>query len=261
MEQDVQTSHATAPPHTGGESPLRFLWGVAATVLAFLYTIPLTALAALSGALGKPGGVARLGRLWGRMIIRTAGVKVEFEGLESIDNLGSFVLVANHQSMFDILALLAFFPRPIRFVAKKELLKIPIFGSALRWGGHIVVDRKAGGQAVRKAIDVAKSGICIVFFAEGHRFSDNQVHRFNPGAAWLALLMKLPCVPMAINGSAAIMPRGSRMVVPARTMRMTLGAPIHTESAAASDRNKLTRQMEQTVRDLFARNDVPSQPG
>jgi 1-acyl-sn-glycerol-3-phosphate acyltransferase len=254
MEQDVQSSQAAAPPREGGESVLRFCWGAAASALAVLYTIPLAILAALSAAIGRQEWVARLGRLWARMIIGTTGVKAEFEGLENIDRLGSFILVANHQSLFDILALLAYFPRPIRFVAKKELSKIPFFGFALKNGGHIVVDREAGGQAVRKAIEVAKSGLCIVFFAEGHRFSDNQVHRFNPGAAWLALMTKLPCVPMAIAGSAAIMPRGSKVVVPGRTMRMTLGAPIHTESLAASDRNKLTRQLEQAVREMFARH-------
>ncbi len=252
MEQNVQTSsHVGAPPRAQSKSVLRFAWGVAASALAVLYTIPLATFAALSGAIGKPEGVARAGRLWARMIIRTAGVKVEFEGLEKIGALRSFIVVANHQSMFDILALLAYFPFPIRFVAKKELLKIPIFGLALKKGDHIVVDREAGGQAVRKAIDVANSGICIVFFAEGHRFSDNQVHRFNPGAAWLALLTKLPCVPMAIRGSAAIMPRGSAVVVPGLTMRIALGAPIPTETLAASDRSKLTRQLEHAVRDLF----------
>ncbi len=253
MEQDVQPSQAAAPPRERGESVLRFCWGALATVLAVLYTIPLAILAALSAAIGRPEGVAWLGRLWARMIIRTSMVKAQFEGLQNIDRLGSFILVANHQSLFDILALLAYFPRPIRFVAKKELLKIPVFGFALKNGGHIVVDREAGGQAVRKAIDVAKSGVCIVFFAEGHRFSDNQVHRFNPGAAWLALLTRLPCVPMAISGSLAIMPRGSKVVVPGHTIHMTLGAPIHTESLAASDRNKLTRQLEQAVREIFAR--------
>jgi 1-acyl-sn-glycerol-3-phosphate acyltransferase len=251
MDQDIPTSEAVAPPRNGRESPLRFCWAMAATGLAVLYTAVLASLAALSAAFGRPQGVGRFGRMWGRIIIRTAGVKVEFEGLENIDHVGSFILVANHQSMFDILALLAYFPRPVRFVAKKELLKIPIFGFALKNGGHIVVDRERGGQAVRKAIEIAKSGICIVFFAEGHRFSDNQVHRFNPGAAWLALQTKLPCVPMAIRGSGAIMPRGARLVVPGGTMRMKMGQPIPTDSLQASDRNKLTRQLEQGVRDLF----------
>jgi 1-acyl-sn-glycerol-3-phosphate acyltransferase len=243
---------AIAPAPGAPQSLLRRAWGVTATVLAVLYTLPLAILAALAAMLGSVAGVTWTGHVWGKLIIRTAGVKVNLEGLENLHDVGAFVLVANHQSMFDILAVLAYFPRPVRFVAKKELLKIPIFGFALHRGNHIVIDREQGGQAIRKAVEVAKSGLCIVFFAEGRRFSDNQVHRFNPGAAWLALLTKLPCVPMAIADSAGIMPRGAKFVAPGRTMRMIVGAPIRTDALQPSDRKQLTRQLEQAVRDLLS---------
>ncbi len=254
MDQGSQLPNAAFG--TEKQSLPRRLWGAAATGLAVLYTAILSIFAALSAAVGKPQGVAFIGRWWARMILATAGIKVEFEGLQNIEKLNSLVLVANHQSLIDILALLAWFPRPVRFVAKKELLKIPLFGYALKNGDHIVIDRQQGGQAVRKAVEVANSGVCIVFFAEGHRFADNQVHRFNPGAAWLALLSHLPCVPMAISGSAAMMPRGAKTVVPGRTMRMTVGAPIFTDSMQSTDRNKLTRQLEQAVRNLFAESNA-----
>jgi 1-acyl-sn-glycerol-3-phosphate acyltransferase len=255
MNEESQTSNA-AVARSERESLARFCWGAAASGLAVFYTAVLSVFAALSALIGKPKGVAWIGRWWARIILGTAGIKVEFEGLENLENLKSFVLVANHQSLIDILALLAWFPRPVRFVAKKELLKIPLFGYALKNGDHIVIDRQQGGQAVRKAVEVAGSGVCIVFFAEGRRFNDDQIHRFNPGAAWLALLSHLPCVPMAISGSAAMMPRGAKTVVPGRTMRLTLGAPIFTASLQSTDRNKLTRQLEQAVRDLFARSNT-----
>ncbi len=258
MNEETQSSNA-AISQPQGESLARFCWGVAATGLAVLYTAVLSIFAALSALIGKPQGVAWIGRWWARMILGTAGIRVEVDGLEHIEKLNSFVLVANHQSLIDILALLAWFPRPVRFVAKKELLKIPVFGYALKNGGHILIDRQQGGQTVRKAVEVANSGICIVFFAEGHRFNDGRIHRFNPGAAWLALLCRLPCVPMAISGSAAMMPRGAKIVVPGRTMHLTLGAPIFTDSLPGTERNQLTRQLEQAVRDLFARaNPAPA---
>jgi 1-acyl-sn-glycerol-3-phosphate acyltransferase len=261
MDHDAPTSQAAVPPSTRDGSILHYVWGVAATGLAVIYTLPLAILAALAAILGSGMGVTWCGRVWGRFIIRTAGVKVIMEGLENLENLGSFVLVANHQSLFDILAVLAYFPRPVRFVAKKELLKIPIFGFALRRGHHIVIDREQGGQAIRKAVEIAKAGFCIVFFAEGHRFSDNQVHRFNPGAAWLALQTQLPCVPMAVGESAAIMPRGAKIVVPGRTMRLSVGAPIATDALQPSDRNKLTRQLEQAVRNLLAQQSKAESAG
>src|SRR5690242_13339566 len=85
---------AAAPPP---QSPMRTLWGAAATVLAVLYTAVLSIFAALSAAAGHPRGVAWIGRHWARMILRTAGIKVEFQGLEKIEPVSSFVLVANHQ--------------------------------------------------------------------------------------------------------------------------------------------------------------------
>jgi 1-acyl-sn-glycerol-3-phosphate acyltransferase len=226
-----------------------------------LLTALLIPLAALFAALGKIRPFDWTCRTLARGIINAAGAKVDLEGLENIENVPSFVLVANHQSVIDILVILAWFPRPVLFVAKRELSRIPVFGAALKHGGHIVVDRERGGQAVRKAVEVAKGGYCVVFFAEGHRFSDGLVHRFNPGAAWLALLTKMPCVPMAIGGSAALMPGSSKLLMPGQTIYLTIGTPILTRDLQGADRNKLTDQLEQTVRDLFAGHCVHSELG
>ena len=73
-------------------------------------------------------------------------------------------------------------PGEPRFVAKKELLKIPIVGYAMQRGGHIIIDRESGGKAIRKAIQIIRSGLDVCVFAEGHRFNDNRVHEFNDGA-------------------------------------------------------------------------------
>jgi len=191
-------------------------------------------------------------RVLARAIIRAVGAKVDLQGLENIENVPSFVLVSNHQSAIDVLAILAWFPRQVRFVAKKELSKIPVFGYALKNGGHIVVDRERGGQMLRKAVEVAKDGHCIVFFPEGHRFSDGRVHRFNHGAAWLALLTKKPCVPIAIGYSAALMPTSCKLLIPGQTIHLAIGSPIPTGDLQAADRDKLTRRLEQAVRDMFA---------
>ncbi len=190
-------------------------------------------------------------RTWSRSVLRIAGARIEFEGLNNIQHLSSFVLVSNHQSQFDILAILGYFPRPVRFVAKKELNRVPVFGAAMRNGGHIVVDRERGGRAVRKAMEVLKEGYSVVFFAEGHRFKDGRVHPFNPGAAWLALLTKMPCVPMAIEGTINLMPNDSGLFMRGQTVRVSIGPPIPTSNLQASDRKQLTRQLEEAVRDLL----------
>jgi 1-acyl-sn-glycerol-3-phosphate acyltransferase len=142
-------------------------------------------------------------------------------------------------------------PGEPRFVAKKELLKIPVIGYAMQQSGHIIIDREAGGREIRKAIKIIRSGIDICVFAEGHRFNDNRVHEFEEGAAWLAILSGLPAVPMSISGSGVFFPRGAKVVTPGCTMRMTIGKPIATEGMRSADRSELTRRLEEAVRATF----------
>ena len=166
--------------------------------------------------------------------------------------LKSYVLVSNHQSFFDTFAIAGFLPGDPRFVAKKELLKIPIVGFAMQRGGHILIDRESGGKAIRKAIQVIRSGLDVCVYAEGHRYNDNSVHEFEDGAAWLAILSKLPAVPMSISGSGRFYPRGAIFVTPGLTMRMIdRKADLHRRICAARDRTELTRRLEEAVRATF----------
>jgi 1-acyl-sn-glycerol-3-phosphate acyltransferase len=142
-------------------------------------------------------------------------------------------------------------PGSIRFVGKKELMKIPLIGYALKHGGHVIIDRQGGGKEIRRAVEIVRKGFSLCVFAEGHRYSDNRVHEFEDGAAWLAALTKLPAVPMAVSGSGAIFPRLAKVVVPGGKMRMTIGAPIPTANLKSSDRGELTRKLEEAVRALF----------
>ncbi len=232
--------------------PISRIWGTVATVMSVLYTVIISPPAALCALVGKPAGVTHLGRFWAWLIIRTCGIRVIIEGLENVERIGPYVLASNHQSFFDIFAILAYMPGPFRFVAKKELLKIPVLGYALKNSDHIVIDRQAGGKGIRGAIEISRKGYNIAVFAEGHRHNDNHVHAFEEGAAWLALLTRLPVVPMAISGSGAFFPRKAMIVVPGGTMRMKLGAPIATAAMKSADRGALSHRLEESVRAMFS---------
>lgn len=240
-------------------APVRFFklaWGVVGMLLSVLYTIILALPAAIGAGLGFYKTTSAISRFWARMIIRTCGIKVEIEGLENVRGLKSYVLVANHQSFFDIFAILAYMPGDTRFVAKKELLKIPVVGYAMAHNGHVIVDRQGGGRSIRRALEAARKGnypICV--FAEGHRYNDGQVHEFNDGAAWIATMANLPCVPMAINGSGAFFPREAIVPLAGGRMRMTLLPPImpfeEGERSKGADRAALTHKLEEAVRSAF----------
>lgn len=237
---------------TGPARAVKSIWGAAGTAMGVLYTLICATLAAIFARMGFYKTTSSISRIWASLIIRTCGIKVEIEGLENLRGLKSFVLVANHQSFFDIFAVLAYVPGDTRFVAKKELLKIPVVGYAMVHNGHVIVDRQGGGRSIRRALEAARTNnypICI--FAEGHRHNDGRVHEFEAGAAWLAIMSKLPCVPMAISGSGAFFPREAKFPVPGSRMRMTLLPPIATENLKSADREALTHQLEDAVRSAF----------
>jgi len=238
----------------GAVSPLRLLksvWGAIATLACVLVTGIMGIPTAVLARLGYLRAVTFMSTVWARLLIFFCGVRLEIVGLENLRGLGQYVLVCNHQSFFDIFAIAAYMPGPIRFVAKKELMKIPLVGYAMKRGGHVIIDRQAGGKEIRKAIEVVRAGFNLCVFAEGHRYNDNRVHPFEDGAAWLAALTKLPAVPMAISGSGAFFPRRAKIVVPGGRMRMTIGTPIPTANLKSGDRSELTSKLEEAVRAMF----------
>ena len=238
----------------GAAFPVRLfkaVWGAIATLACVLLTAITAIPTAIMARLGYLRFVTFMSIVWARLLMFFCGVRLEMVGLEHLKSLRQYVLVCNHQSFFDIFAIAAYMPGPMRFVAKKELMKIPLVGYAMKHGGHIIIDRQAGGKEIRKAVEVVRKGYNLCVFAEGHRYSDNRVHPFEDGAAWLAALTKLPVVPMAISGSGAFFPRQAKIVVPGARMRMTIGTPIPTTNLKSSDRGELTHKLEEAVRSMF----------
>ncbi len=230
---------------------LKLLWGVLATALSVLYTVIIAPETAICARMGRHRAAAAATRLWGWLILRTCGVTVEIEGLEHLRGFKSYVLVANHQSFFDIFAVVACLPGDTRFVAKRELRRIPVVGYAMERNGHIFVDRERGGKAIRRALAAARNNYPICVFAEGRRFNDGRVHEFTDGAAWLAITAGLPCFPMAICGSGAFFPRKAKLVVPGGRMKMKILPAIPTVELKGPDRAALTRKLEEAVRAAF----------
>ncbi len=192
-----------------------------------------------------------LSRLWAGLIIRTCGIKVEIEGLENLRGLKSYVLVANHQSFFDIFAVVGVPAR--RHALRREKGTAADPGGRLCDGAQRPHHRRSPR---RRPLDPPRAGsraqhypICV--FAEGHRHNDGRVHEFSEGAAWLAIMAKLPCVPMAISGSGAFFPREAKVPVPGGRMKMTVLPPIPTDNLTSENRTELTKELEAAVRAAF----------
>lgn len=233
------------------ERPFHYLWGLAADLCIILYTIflgPLAALGVLVVRRGWPADV--IGRIWCRLIVRTCGIRVDLQGAENLRPGQSYVLISNHLSNFDIWATLATLPRTLRFVAKKELVRIPCFGWALAASDHIVIDRDKPETAIdtiNAATAGSLDGVCILFYAEGTRSADGKIHAFKKGGVVLALRAGLPVVPVSVSGTANFLPKGCSVIRPSGRVKIVVDQPIETSELTLDDRNELNERVRERV--------------
>ena len=202
----------------------------------------------------------RAARGWAQNILWASKVRVEIEGLENLQTEEPQIVVANHQSWFDVFALAAHLPVRYRFVAKKELGGVPIFGKAWRSCGHVSVDR-GNREAAIASLDQAwreihEEKLTMVLFPEGTRSPDGRLKKFKKGAFVMAVQGQVPLVPVAVVGSRDVMPKG-RMRVSRGTITLRIGAPISTEGSTIRDRNRLLQASWDAIATLMGGEDVP----
>ncbi len=190
--------------------------------------------------------------VWADSILKASGVRTECRGLENLPP-GNFVLCVNHQSNFDALVLFRHIRRHMRYVAKAQLLKVPVFGPALRRAGNIFVDRTGGSSDREKLMDAAaavRDRVSVVFFAEGTRSDDGILRPFKKGAAAMAIEAGVPLIPAALAGTHRILEKGSVIIRP-RPSALLIGEPIPTKGLTADDREALTLKAHAVVAALL----------
>lgn len=195
-------------------------------------------------------------RVWAPPLLLGAGVRLELHGLDAIDFTRPCIIVANHQSMMDICVLYRVVPAPLRFVLKAELGRVPLIGHYARAMGMVFIERQAAREASR-ALDSARNlfaeGDSLCAFPEGTRSRDGRVGPFKGGVFKLAIEAGVPILPMAIEGSGAVLPASGFKVRPGR-IRVRAGALIQTQGLEASARQTLANQCRDAVIALQAAN-------
>jgi 1-acyl-sn-glycerol-3-phosphate acyltransferase len=167
--------------------------------------------------------------IWSKLCCAVVPLRVMVTGKKNYSPNKSYVVVANHQSMADIPVIHAHLGLNIKWIMKKELGDIPLFGTACRALGCIVVDRQ-NHEAALKSIQEAKKKLsrkaCVLFFAEGTRSRDGQVMPFKKGAFRFAWETRLPILPVTIKNSARILPSDSLDLIPG-TVDIIIHRPIY----------------------------------
>jgi 1-acyl-sn-glycerol-3-phosphate acyltransferase len=217
-----------------------------------LITVLLCILTILFGIFETHGKrIYHINRFWTWLILRLAGVSLKVEGLENIDPKRQYIFIVNHQSNVDIPALVqALRPFQLRWLAKRELLRVPLFGWAMWAARHVTIDR-ADPQGALKSLARAKerlaAGISLVVFPEGTRSRDGALQRFKKGGFLLAVQTQTPIVPITINGSGALLPAGSWRLG-SGTIQVVVERPLAVEGFRPGHLRVLSNQ----VRDVIA---------
>jgi 1-acyl-sn-glycerol-3-phosphate acyltransferase len=194
----------------------------------------------------------KVANLWAMMLLGITSIRVNVIGRENVLMNRPQIFMANHQSDFDILIVLAFIPGQFRWIVKKELFKIPIFGKAMKSAGYIEIDRQNHEKAMKSLEEAAqkiREGKSVMTFPEGTRSKDGTIQPFKQGMFRLAIEAGVPIVPISIIGANKIMPKRTLMIKPGR-IKMVIGRPVDVSGYTIETRSDLI----QRVREIIIRN-------
>ncbi len=229
---------------------LKIFWlGFWLSFATLLVTIPIF----ISTLFSKKGFFAfQMSRVWAAIVLAATGVRVTIRGKEKVKKGQTYIIISNHQSHFDGPAIAQTLGIQFRWVAKKELLNIPVFGHCLHACGNIFIDRSnraAALRSIQSGIESLPKGVGVMFFAEGTRSANGRLGRFKKGGFSAALQTGLPILPITVNGSARALPKKS-VVFSSSPIEVIVGDPIEVTGYTHQQIDDL---MEKT-RDIISAN-------
>lgn len=231
--------------------------GLVGFVAGALLSLVVSAVLLVTPRASGPGAlVDRDLRAWGRWWLRALRADVEVSGLDNVTPGQPYVIVANHQSALDPMAVLAALPFGVRFLAKAELFRLPLFGAAMHRVGMVAVDRgSVDARAVSTgAAEVLASRRSLLVFPEGTVSADGTFLPFKPGAFAIAVANAVPILPVTIIDSRIAWPVGQgRVAARPVAVRVVVGEPLPTEGLVLRDIVRLRAQARDAVATPYAR--------
>lgn len=246
-------------------SLVQYIRGGCTLVAAPLLTIIVSTLSLLDMYWGRRSEVKAqvFPRYWGRILCWLAGVRVRVEGMEHIDPARTYIFAGNHCSQYDIFSFQGYFPHDFRWIAKKELFRVPVFGRAMHRVGYIPIDRSHGRPALKSLDEAGRriaAGSSVLIFPEGTRSADGRLQEFKAGAVLLAIKAGVPIVPLAFIGSHEVLPKGS-LIPKSGEIIIRIGNPMATDHFKSGDKQALAASLQAAVGRLLEQPREPEAPG
>jgi 1-acyl-sn-glycerol-3-phosphate acyltransferase len=188
---------------------------------------------------------------WGRKIVEHAELDLEVRGREHLEPGKTYLVMSNHQSLYDVPVLFHVVGKNIRMITKKELFRVPIFGKAMREAGFISIDRE-NRQSAMQSLKVAKekmaAGTHVWIAPEGTRSRTGQLNPFKKGGFALAMDAGLTILPVTVNGTRNILVAKGLRSIPGAHVIVTFHAPIDaTRFQGKAGREKLMAEVRAVI--------------
>jgi 1-acyl-sn-glycerol-3-phosphate acyltransferase len=188
---------------------------------------------------------------WSKNLVRLAGIQVETRGREHITPGESFVVMSNHQSHFDIPVVFQALGIPIRMVAKRELFRIPVMGSAMRYSGFVEVDRSRHARAVRSLAAarerLQRDQTSVWIAPEGTRSVDGALAAFKRGGFHMAIDAGLRILPVAVDGTLRVLRAKETQVHKGQTVRVVIRPPVEVSSYGRARTDELVAAVRVSI--------------
>ncbi len=224
-------------------------WIAAKTGFSTVRFSALTVLQSQRGLL-TPARADVIIRRWAQSLLDHAELGVEVSGAERLVEGETYVVMSNHQSLYDIPVLLVALPLTLRMIAKSELFRIPLWSHAMLASGFVPIHRGDHGKALqdlRAARKAIESGISIWIAPEGTRSPDGRLLEFKPGGFHLASSVRSRILPISIDGTRHTLPSKSLVARKGLTAKVTIGEPIDPQAFGRRNRDDLVEAVRRAI--------------
>lgn len=232
---------------------LRYFWTLVVAATCFLILgIPVVLIGyPLRAIFGIEDVVFPFAKFGARLYLRAAGARVVVSGRDHLADDETYLFVANHQSNLDPPMIFCYVGQNVGALAKKELRRVPVLGQGMALAHIIPIDRSNRERAIestRAGAREMRRGHSLMAFPEGTRSPDGRMQEFKKGAFFMALEAGVRIVPIAINGTRLVMPKGRSISIPG-TVSLEILPPINTLGWDATEISGLVEKVSSAIRE------------
>ena len=229
---------------------LRIFFTFSYVILFIVHTLLVCMFVIMISPFDRKGNMAcYASKFWSLFNVFLSGTRIVIHGKDKIEKGRTYIIMSNHQSLFDVLALIGKLPLQIRWIIKSEIRKIPVFGYTLERVGHIYIDRKRREDAylsLDTAVRKIKEGTSVVIFPEGTRSSNGRLLKFRYGGAIMAIKSGVPILPITVNGGRFVLPRDTLSLRPGR-IKIIVGDTIDPGRFDKNSKSELMAHVKSAI--------------